>query len=109
MSLPDSKARPRQQFGDFSRRGFLTSTAAGATALSANMGAINALQSDAVTKQLKQQDKRVIPVLVGGAQMPPADELPGVLQPLAMRNAVELSESRWDYDIGRLIDTLKRR
>jgi hypothetical protein len=55
-----------------------------------------------------QGDKRVIPVLVGGAQMPLADELPSVLQPLAMRNAVELSDSRWDYDIGRLIDTLKR-
>lgn len=55
-----------------------------------------------------QQHKRVIPVLVGGAQMPPANELPGVLQPLAMHNAVEISESRWDYDIERLIDTLKR-
>ncbi|MGB5468426.1 MAG: toll/interleukin-1 receptor domain-containing protein, partial [Sedimenticolaceae bacterium] len=55
-----------------------------------------------------EQGKRVIPVLVGGARMPSADDLPDQLQPLALRNAVELSETRWDYDIGRLVDTLKR-
>ncbi|MDJ0738339.1 MAG: toll/interleukin-1 receptor domain-containing protein [Gammaproteobacteria bacterium] len=55
-----------------------------------------------------ERGKRVIPVLVGDARMPSADELPDPLRPLALRNAVELSETRWDYDIGRLIDTLRR-
>jgi hypothetical protein len=49
---------------------------------------------------------RVIPVLVGGATMPTADDLPGVLQALARRQAHELSDTRWDYDCQRLIEVL---
>ncbi len=55
------------------------------------------------------QGKRVLPVLVGGARMPAADQLPGPLRGLAQLNAVELSDTRWDYDVGRLIDALKGR
>jgi streptogramin lyase len=49
---------------------------------------------------------RVIPVLVGNAKMPGSDDLPPPMKPLARRNALELSDSRWDYDVGRLIETL---
>ena len=52
---------------------------------------------------------RVIPVLVDGAQMPAADELPGELKPLARRHAVEISHPRFMSDVDRLIDTLKRK
>jgi hypothetical protein len=45
---------------------------------------------------------RVIPVLVEGARVPPERDLPDALKPLARRQAHELSESRWDYDVGRL-------
>jgi hypothetical protein len=49
---------------------------------------------------------RVIPVLVQGAAMPSVDDLPPELSALARRNAVELSDTRWEYDVGRLLDSL---
>jgi TIR domain len=51
----------------------------------------------------------VIPVLVQGAVMPRLDELPEDLSRLARRNAFELSDSRWEYDVGRLIEVLESR
>jgi hypothetical protein len=51
---------------------------------------------------------RVIPVLVGEATMPGKNELPDVLRGLARRNALELSDSRWDYDVGRLMEAVDR-
>lgn len=53
-------------------------------------------------------DKHVIPVLVGGASMPGKQQLPGPLQGLAQLNAIELSDTRWDYDLGRLIAALRQ-
>ena len=49
---------------------------------------------------------RVIPVLVGDARMPRKAELPDALGGLARRNAVQISDSRWDYDVSRLTETL---
>jgi hypothetical protein len=49
----------------------------------------------------------VVPVLLGGASMPRGAELPEPLRPLARRNAVELTDSRWEYDRGRLFDALE--
>ncbi|MCP4510463.1 MAG: twin-arginine translocation signal domain-containing protein, partial [Fuerstiella sp.] len=60
MSEPAEFQHRRRIQRDLSRRGFLTTTAAGATAMAADMGQINALQSAAVTQQLKQQGTRVI-------------------------------------------------
>ena len=51
--------------------------------------------------------KRVIPVLLEDAAMPSQSELPDVLHGLCMLNALEISDSRWDYDLGRLIEALK--
>jgi hypothetical protein len=51
----------------------------------------------------------VIPVLVEGAGMPREHELPDDLKPLARRQAFEVSETRWEFDVGRLIDTLEER
>jgi len=48
----------------------------------------------------------VIPVLLGGARMPRAAELPEDLRPLAHLNAFELSDSRWAFDRDRLFDSL---
>lgn len=61
-----------------------------------------------VAQSLARDDVRVIPVLVDGATMPAAEDLPEVLQPLARRNAIELTDKRWDYDVGQLADTLRR-
>ena len=51
---------------------------------------------------------RVIPVLVEGARMPRADELPASLAKLTRRQALELSPSRFDFDTQRLFDVLDR-
>ena len=49
---------------------------------------------------------RVIPVLVDGARMPRADELPDSLAGLVRRQALELSPSRFDSDTNRLARVL---
>jgi hypothetical protein len=49
------------------------------------------------------RDVRVIPILVHGARMPRADELPVSLAPLTRRNALELSAVRFDADARRLL------
>lgn len=48
----------------------------------------------------------VIPVLVDGARMPGFDDLPEALAGLARRNAIEISNSRWDYDVERLLTAI---
>ena len=51
----------------------------------------------------------VIPVLVDDAPMPREQDLPDDLKPLARRHALEISDERWEFDVGRLIDTLEER
>jgi TIR domain/PASTA domain len=45
----------------------------------------------------------VLPVLVEGAAMPDPASLPEPLRPLARRQAIELSEHRWDFDVQELV------
>jgi hypothetical protein len=49
----------------------------------------------------------VIPVLVHGAVMPPADQLPADLQDLAYRNGSELTHARWNSDLQLLVNALR--
>ena len=49
---------------------------------------------------------RVIPILVDGARMPTADELPDSLVMLARRQALELSPARFEFDSARLFEVL---
>lgn len=51
---------------------------------------------------------RVIPILVEGARLPRADELPPSLAGLVRRQALELSPARFDFDISRLLKVLDR-
>ncbi len=55
-----------------------------------------------------ERNVRVIPVLVQGVDMPSSDELPDALKKLARRNGVEVSTTRWRYDISRLTAALER-
>jgi TIR domain len=55
-----------------------------------------------IAAALARDDVTVIPVLVEGAQMPAAAELPPDVSRLARINACELSTRRWRYDFDRL-------
>jgi hypothetical protein len=50
---------------------------------------------------------RVIPVLVNGAIMPRPDDLPPDLVSLTRRNAIELSDARFAFDVDRLIQAIE--
>jgi TIR domain len=54
-----------------------------------------------------KRDIPVVPVLVHGAKMPRADQLPDDLKDLAYRNAVEVTHARWKSDIKLLIRSLR--
>lgn len=51
---------------------------------------------------------RVIPVLVRDSHMPASQALPDDLKQLALRNAYELSDSRFQYDADELIQAIRR-
>ncbi len=55
-----------------------------------------------------QRNVLVIPVLVGGAQMPKAEELRADLRPLAGRNALTLNDRDFQRDAGELIGALAK-
>ncbi|MBC2777302.1 toll/interleukin-1 receptor domain-containing protein [Parasphingopyxis marina] len=48
----------------------------------------------------------VLPVLIGEASMPRTEELPASLAELARRNAISLTDERWDFDVDRLAKVL---
>jgi len=49
---------------------------------------------------------RLFPVLVEGARMPSAEDLPADLKPLARRDALEITEPDFENDVARLVRTL---
>jgi hypothetical protein len=53
------------------------------------------------------QGKRVIPVLVGEAQLPSEAELPEEIRALATRNAVRLSHAQFKHEAENLFEVLK--
>jgi hypothetical protein len=55
-----------------------------------------------------ERDMRIIPILFENALMPSQEDLPESIQALTRRNAVEISHSRFSYDVGRLCDFLAR-
>jgi uncharacterized membrane protein YhaH (DUF805 family) len=54
-----------------------------------------------------KRDIRVIPVLVDGARMPTANELPDSIKPLSRRNAVTLSHHRFGPEVDELARVLE--
>jgi hypothetical protein len=54
-----------------------------------------------------QRDIRVVPVLIHDVAMPKADDLPDGLQRLTHKQALGLSNTRWKYDLGKLIEALE--
>jgi len=60
------------------------------------------------TASALRRDIPVIPVLVHGAEMPHAEQLPENLKDLAYRNCIELTHVRWKSDTQLLIEALRR-
>ena len=60
-----------------------------------------------ISAALNRDDVLVIPVLVQGATMPHPNELPPDIAGLARRNALEISDARWDFDADRLARALR--
>ena len=58
------------------------------------------------TRQLLERNIRVIPVLVGGAAMPQAKDLPEDMRALVKRQARELRDTAWDADVEALMQRL---
>ena len=55
-----------------------------------------------------ERNIRFIPVLVGGATMPPAEALPESMATLARRHALEVSEKHFAIEVNHLIGVLKK-
>lgn len=54
-----------------------------------------------------QRGIHVQPVLVDGARMPREADLPDDIRPLARRNAIEVTDSRWNYDVGLVLEVIE--
>lgn len=66
-------------------------------------------ESDLVRTEIAtglQRNLRVIPVLLQGAAMPKAKDLPAELGPLARRNAVDIRDTSFDRDAAQLLQLL---
>ncbi|MCZ4305893.1 SUMF1/EgtB/PvdO family nonheme iron enzyme [Zoogloeaceae bacterium G21618-S1] len=61
-----------------------------------------------IASALRRDGVHVIPVLVDGASVPNADDLPDDVRALVERNAVEVSREHFDRDADRLIATIRR-
>jgi hypothetical protein len=55
-----------------------------------------------------RRDILVVPVLIDGARLPDPASLPEELRPLCQRNACELSDLRWAYDVGELVKDVEK-
>src|SRR5687767_256958 len=61
-----------------------------------------------IAQALQQESVLVIPVLVGGAHMPPESKVPPDISALCGRQAVALGDPpAWDDDVNRLIDRVQ--
>ena len=52
------------------------------------------------------RDIRIIPVLLDGARLPRADELPRELEPLISRQAITLDDRSWSTDVEALVQAI---
>jgi hypothetical protein len=51
---------------------------------------------------------RVIPILIGNATMPRAEQVPASLAKFVRRQALQLSPNRFESDLGRLLPVLDK-
>ncbi len=60
-----------------------------------------------IAMSLRGRDRKVIPVLVGGASMPRAEALPEDIRPLCAWQACPLRDRHWRADVERLVGRLR--
>jgi len=60
-----------------------------------------------IAAALKRKKIHVVPILVEGTKMPPADRLPEELKGLARRNALDLRHVSFNADMDRLVQAIK--
>jgi hypothetical protein len=65
------------------------------------------VRQEIATALKKSASLPVIPVLIRGASMPTADQLPDDLKDLAFRNALSLNHLDWDGNVQKLVDTIR--
>ena len=58
-------------------------------------------------EQALRREKNVLPVLLDGAAMPRAEDLPPSLAPLPRLNGVRLEHTRWEADVATLISAIE--
>lgn len=61
-----------------------------------------------IAEVLRRSDARVIPVLLHGAEMPQADQLPDSLKSLVKRNALRLTDDYWNEGVDKLVKELEK-
>ncbi len=59
-------------------------------------------------EQALARDIRVVPIVVDGAIMPRAEELPPSLQPLIRRQAAAISHEKFGADVERIVEMIER-
>jgi hypothetical protein len=64
------------------------------------------VRQEIATALKKSASLPVIPVLIRGASMPTADQLPDELKDLAFRNALSLNHLDWDANVQKLVDAI---
>ncbi len=62
-----------------------------------------------VGSALAHNSSAVVPVLVEGAQMPGPGTLPSDVADITRLNALQLTNSRWDYDVARIVELVESR
>ena len=60
-----------------------------------------------IAECLGRDGVRVFPLLVDGAQMPAAAELPEAIRGLARRQALQMENRNWEVDLGKLVAILR--
>ena len=55
-----------------------------------------------------ERDIKVVPVLFGGTAVPRPADLPENLQPLCRRQCMEVTDARWNFDVGKLVVELAK-
>jgi hypothetical protein len=61
-----------------------------------------------VASGLAAPETLVIPLLIDGSEFPAPAELPDDLKELSRHQALEVSDARWDLDLERLLEALRK-